>query len=947
MNLTARLASMFGTSGPRRTDEAGVRAALSVSLDAQGTGARSAASTSTRLLAAVAATLAALLLAFSAQALATTGHGFAGSFGGQGEGEGQFSNSPSALAVGLSGDVDVSDFGDKRVQRYDSTGAFKSQFPVEGVPLGIAVDSSPLGGVYIPEFGQFGESLVSKYDAAGLFEYALDASPSEATLNHGPVAVDSVDGTVYTTATNIITGAPQIDSFSQSTGAFVASFDGSTGSLDGGFLCPTGLAVDVTHHVYVLDSCKGVGRVDKYSSAGAYEATVDGGSRGAPQAISTDPKTGETYVLEAGPSGPQITNFAVGGASVIDTFPAPKVGAIAVGPDGTVYGLDGTDYLVDRFTAFEGPTVTTEAASEVKTTSATFNGTVDAESIASKYHYEYGLDTTYGSSTEAIDAGSGTTANPAPTEVSGLVPNTTYHYRIVGTNVSGAIEGEDQTVTTLAAPPNVEGSPAFASAITPTGARLQASVNPEHSLTSYRIEYGTTTAYGSSAPEGGGEVGEQSVEVPVGTAITGLQPDTLYHFRVSAENGVEGPQAGADATFITAPAAAASASEVTTKKATLSGTIDPHGSATTYHFNYGPSSAYGASTPEVSGGSGSGEQAVSEHITGLSPSTTYHVQVVATTNGISSSGADGTFTTPPAPAATVSDPVAVTTSSATLQGAAETHGLTGSYHFEVTATEGAFATSTAEQALPAATGPQAVSVPVSGLPSGQSLRVRLIVTSNEATETSQPVVFATATPPPEGFPAPPPAASLYGCTAPRLNPVNGRIKPGATVAVSGSDLGLSGSVLLGEYTLNPTGWTATGFTIEVPADASGTLGLTVNCGVASNTIAIATSVAHLPSNAFTLGKASVRGSSATLTVRVPGPGRLQASGSLIRGASGKLVKAGVQTVRVKLSRAGAKALAKAKRRTLAVKVQIRFTPTGGAASSQSATVTFKRKGAHR
>ena len=951
VNLTARLATIFGISGVRQGDASGAAVTPSVSRPAKGTGARSAALSRIRLAIAITATLAALLLVFCAQALATTGHGFAGSFGGPGGGAGQFSNTPNGVAVGLAGDVFVTAAGVSQIQRFNATGTFQSVIPDEiyneaGGEL--AVDSAPAGGVYVSGLNPAGTALVAKYSPAGLLEYTLDPGLSETSFYFGSaVAVDPSNGTVYATATSNL-GAQVIDSFSQSTGAFIASFNGESGSPDGGFACPSGLAVDPTHHVYVLDPCKG--RVDKYSSAGAWEATVDDGSRGVPQAIATDPKTGEVYVAESSPSGPQITNFSAGGASVINTFAAANVGslgALAVGPDSTVYVTDRASFLVDRFTAFVGPTVTTAAASEVKTTSATLNGTIDPGAIASEYHYEYGLETSYGSSTEAIDVGSGSGAVQAPGPITGLIPNTTYHYRIVGTNAAGSIAGVDQTLTTPAAPPTLDGSPAFASAITPTGAHLHASVNPEHSLTTFRIEYGTTTAYGSSAPEGGAEVGEQSSDQPVATTLTGLQPDTLYHFRVSAENGVEGPQTGADATFITAPASAASASEVTTKKATLSGTIDPHGTTTTYHFNYGPSSEYGASTTELSGGSANGEETVTEHIAGLSPSTTYHVQAIATSNGISRTGADGTFTTPPAPGASVSDPIAVTTSSATLQGAADTHGLTGSYHFEVTATEGSFATSTTEQSLPTATGAQPVSAPVGGLPSGQSLRVRLVVSSNEASEASDPVSFATASPPPQGFPSPPSPGSLYGCTAPKLNPVNAKVKPGSTITVSGSDLGLSGSVLLGEDALLAANWSASGFTIEVPADASGTLGLTVNCGHASNTVAVATSVARVPSNAFTLGRASVKGSSATLTVSVPGPGRLKASGPLIKGAASNIAKAGVQSIQVKLSKAGVKALAKAKKRSLAVKARLTFTPTGGASSSQSATVTFKRKGAHR
>ncbi len=955
VSTTARLATSIGISGDCQGDATRASITPATYRRAKGSSARSAALI--RILAtAITTTALAFLLALSATpALATTGHGFAGSFGGLGSEEGKFSPRPSGVGVGLSGEVFTADSGEDsgsphpRLQRFDATGTVQAAFLVESLiePGAVAVDSATEGGVYVTGLiPATGAPEVAKYSPAGAFQYDLDASLSETSFNFGSlVAVDPSNGTVYVTATNNNTFAQEIDSFSQSTGAFIASFNGESGSPDGAFICPAGLALDPTHHIYVLDPCKG--RVDKYSSAGTWEATVDDGSRGAVQALASDPKTGEVYVAEAGVSGLQVTNFAAGGASVIYTFPAANVAslsAMAVGPDGTVYLGDGVAAVVDRFTPFLGPTVTTAAASQVERTSATFNGTIDPEGIASEYHYEYGLGNTYGSSTPDIDAGSGNTANAAPGPITGLTSNTTYHYRIAGSNASGSIVGEDQTLTTAAAPPSVDGSPAFASSITPSGASLHASVNPQHSLSSFRIEYGTSTAYGSSSPEAGGEVGEQSTDQAVATTLTGLQPGTLYHFRVSAENGTEGPQTGADATFITAPAAPASAAEVTSRKATLSGTIDPHGTATTYHFNYGPSTAYGARTPELDGGSGNGEQTVAEHIAGLSPSSTYHVQVVATSNGITRSGADGSFTTAPAPSATVADPIAVTTSSAMLQGAANTNGLAGSYHFEVSATEGSFATSTAEQSLPAATGVQTVSAPISGLPPGQNLQVRLVVSSDEVSDLSEAAFFATAPLPPEGFPAPPPASSVYGCNAPKLDPYNAKAKPGSTIAISGSDLGLAGSVLLGEEALLPSNWSATGFTLEVPADATGTLGLSVNCGHASNTIAVATSVARLPGNAFSTGKATVKGSSATLTLTLPGPGKLLLSGAKTKGATLTVAKAGTQTVKVSLSSAGLKALRKAKRRTLAVKVALRFTPSGGQPAGQTVSLTFKRKG---
>ncbi len=953
VSTTARLATSLRISGDCQGDATRASITPATHRRANGTSAPSAAlictrlASRTRLAVAIAAAALTLLLALSATpALATTGHTFAGSFGGPGGENGQFSPAPLGVGVGLSGEVFVAD--SSRMQSFSAEGVFASAFALEpsfdGGVSAIAVDSGGAGAVYVATGANGGTPSVAKY-SAGALAYTLDAGSTTAIDPGARVAVDPADGTVYATAFNTETFAQVVDSFDQSTGAFIASFNGESGSPDGAFICPTGLAVDPTHHVYVLDACKG--RVDKYSAAGAWEATVDDGSRGAVQAVASDPKTGEVYVAEAGVSGLQVTNFSAGGASIVSTFPAANVGSLsglAVGPDATVYAADGVGAVIDRFTPFLGPTVTTTAAGEVKPRSATFNGTIDPEGIASEYHYEYGLESTYGSSTPAIDAGSGSVVAEAPGPVTGLTPNTTYHYRIVGSNASGSIVGEDQTLTSEAAPPTVDGSPTFVSSITPTGASVHATVNPQHSPTSFRIEYGTSTAYGSSAPEGGGEVGEQSSDQPVATSLTGLQPETLYHYRVSAEDGVEGPQSGADATFITAPAAPASAGEVTTRKATLTATINPHGQATTYRFNYGPSAAYGASTPEADGGSGNATESVSGQITGLTPGTSYHVQVIATTNGITRSGADGTFTTAPAPTATVSDPINVTANSATLQGSADTHGQSGSYHFEVTAIEGSFATNTAEQALPAATGAQPVSTSVSALPSGQGLQVRLVLSSNEAVDVSDPAFFATAPPAPEGFPAPPPASSVYGCSAPRLNPFNAKAKPGSTIAISGSDLGLTGSVLLGEDSLIASNWSASGFTVEVPADAAGTLGLSVNCGHASNTIAIATSVARAPSNAFSTGRATVKGSSATLTLTLPGPGKLQASGARTKASTITVTKAGVQTLKVTLSNAGSKALRKAKRRTLAVKVALRFTPSGGQAASQTASLTFKRKG---
>ena len=73
----------------------------------------------------------------------------------------------------------------------------------------------------------------------------------------------------------------------------------------------------------------------------------------------------------------------------------------------------------------------------------------------------------------------------------------------------------------------------------------------------------------------------------VAADLTGLTPGTTYHFRVSADNGTGGVQHGVDQTFTTAPATPAGASSVTAVTANLTGVVNPHGSPTTYHFEYG------------------------------------------------------------------------------------------------------------------------------------------------------------------------------------------------------------------------------------------------------------------------------------------------------------------------------------------------------------------------
>jgi Ca2+-binding RTX toxin-like protein len=96
------------------------------------------------------------------------------------------------------------------------------------------------------------------------------------------------------------------------------------------------------------------------------------------------------------------------------------------------------------------PTVVTEAASGVTSTTVTFNAKIDPEGLATTYRFEYGKTTAYGSviPASAKSAGSGISSALFSEAVSGLAAGTTYHYRVVATNSAGQSLGADQTFTT-------------------------------------------------------------------------------------------------------------------------------------------------------------------------------------------------------------------------------------------------------------------------------------------------------------------------------------------------------------------------------------------------------------------------------------------------------------------------------------------------------------------
>jgi hypothetical protein len=89
--------------------------------------------------------------------------------------------------------------------------------------------------------------------------------------------------------------------------------------------------------------------------------------------------------------------------------------------------------------------------------------------------------------------------------------------------------------------------------------------------------------------------------------------------------------------------------QITERSAALKARIDPEGLATEYHFQYGPTAAYGAQTPSAAAGGTTQEGKFTQAIAGLEPNTTYHFRVVASNSAGTTDGADATFTTEKTP----------------------------------------------------------------------------------------------------------------------------------------------------------------------------------------------------------------------------------------------------------------------------------------------------------
>jgi hypothetical protein len=275
-----------------------------------------------------------------------------------------------------------------------------------------------------------------------------------------------------------------------------------------------------------------------------------------------------------------------------------------------------------------------------------------------------------------------------------------------------------------------------ASAVTGKTAVLGGTITTNGLGTTYSFQYGATTSYGAQTRTK--IVRASDTTRPVAAVLVGLTPGTVYHFRLVSTNPA-GTVDGADETFTTtlapAPTAVTGTATVRAKAATLSGTVTPNDAPTTYFFQYGTTTSYGAQTSTRYAGAGSSGVAVFAFIPGLTPGGAYHFRLVAASNSGTSDGSDQAFTTAlPAlqPTVVTGSPSAVTRKAAVVGGTVTPNGAPTTYLFQFGATT-SYGSQT--QSLRAGSGGSAVSVVarLDGLSPGKLYHYRLVATNAAGT----------------------------------------------------------------------------------------------------------------------------------------------------------------------------------------------------------------------
>ncbi len=446
------------------------------------------------------------------------------------------------------------------VDVFDPSGAFLSQITGANTPQGalsffepsflaaaVAVDSSggpSDGNVYVTDtannlvdaFDPATNELVAGFGTAG--QLNGETTPKLSFSLPCGLAVDQSSGELYVADW----GNNRIWVY-DGTGAFLR------GISDSGLNGPCSIALDSADNLYVRNANDG--KVLKFDSAADFQGFVYAPNENDPENPADDDPPASAVAVNLADNhlfldaGNRILEFEESGGllrSFGQTDLSSSGGIAADSGSGKVYAADGQTLHVFGALALL-PDATTGEASALTDATATLNGSVDpAGGPEAECEFEYGPDTSYGSTAPCVPAGPHASFQEVSAELSGLSPRTTYHYRLSASSVNGESPGEDRTFITTGLP--VIGT-TFSTAVTSTAATLEATIDPSGSPTSYRFEYVSDAEFGANGflnatrtPSADAPIGAGPEPVSVSRNLIELQPDTTYRYRVVATNEV-------------------------------------------------------------------------------------------------------------------------------------------------------------------------------------------------------------------------------------------------------------------------------------------------------------------------------------------------------------------------------------------------------------------------
>ena len=439
--------------------------------------------------------------------------------------------SPAFIAIDDSagpsaGDVYVGDTGDNVVTKFTATGELVKTWGVGGQLDGSTTGGGSfdlLAGVAVDDSGQL-DVINGGYEQHQLFEFTQAGGfvrESETPKFNEPegLAVDAV-GDLF----NVDVPSKNVEEL---TGA-----DGDVGEVSNA-RSATGLAVDGATGDLYIDAGSDV---EQYVFEGGF---VREGS-------------GAMCALE-----PEVGCGATGtfGSGVLS-----EAGGIGVdSATETVYVAEAGGHI-DVFVSG----ISTGTSSARRATAAVLNGTVDPKGTQlTECRFEYVTKAAF-EATGFSDLSSGGEAACEPAaasipadseehavsaEIGGLKEGETYEYRLTdGSATDTNVHANSESLTTSTPPQVVPGSAASAN-VTASSADLEAQIDPDNGDTTYRIQYGESTAYGASVPLPEADIGEGELALRIAQQVTGLSPNITYHWRVVATNSA-GTTDGEDHTFI-------------------------------------------------------------------------------------------------------------------------------------------------------------------------------------------------------------------------------------------------------------------------------------------------------------------------------------------------------------------------------------------------------------